>query len=335
MQPLRNRLVVIVAMLVAAPALPLEAAPACSGTDLLAGIRAQQPVEFARISNAAARTVNARSIFWRIEGPTGPPSHLFGTMHLSDDRINALPVAVQLALGAAKTVALEVADLSSKNLAAAIGKLQPLLMFTDGRSLESLLSPDERSIAGRAIGKAGMPSEALASLRPWVVNMTLSLSDCERRRGSAGLQPLDLRLGDSARQRGVPVVGLETLEDQLRALAGVPDGDQLTVLRAGLRLYDQADDLLETMVRRYLERELGLIWPLHEMIWRQAGFPVSAFASFQHELVTVRNLHMRDAALPLLAEGGVFIAVGALHLPGSIGLVELFRGAGFKVTSAE
>ena len=341
MQHLKMRLSVCVVLMAFAPVVAMAQVPAdvapprCGGQDLLAGIREQQPAEWSRISEAADRTINARSIFWRIDGPSSPPSHLFGTIHLSDDRINALPVAVQLALGAAKKVALEVADLSPQNLNAAIGRLQQLLVFADGRSLETLLSPDERRIAGRAIEKAGMPAAALASLRPWVVNMTLSLSDCERRRAGAGLQPLDLRLAEAAKQRGVAVVGLETLEDQLRALAAVPEGDQLTVLRAGLRLYGGADDLLETMVRRYLARELGQIWPLHEMLWRQAGFPVSAFASFQHELVTVRNVRMRDAALPLLAEGGVFIAVGALHLPGAVGLVELIRGAGFKVTAAE
>ena len=276
-----------------------------------------------------------RSSLARTAGPNGPPSHLFGTIHLTDDRINALPVAVQLALGSAKRVALEVADLSPQSLGAAIGRLQKLLVFADGRSLEALLSPQELNIARGAVAKAGLPGAAIATLKPWVVNMMLSLSDCERRRSGAGLQALDLRLGEIAKGRGIPLLGLETLDDQLRAMAAVPENDQLTVLKAGLKLYDRTDDLIETMVRRYLARELGHIWPLQEALWREAGYPPAAFASFQHELVTVRNVRMRDAALPLIAEGGTFIAVGALHLPGQSGLVELFRAAGYKVTPAE
>ena len=310
-------------------------APGCSGRNLMAEIREQQPAEWTRIEAAAERTINARSIFWRIEGANGPPSHLFGTIHLSDDRVNALPVAVQLALGSATKVVLEVADLSSKSLDAAINRQQKLLVFADDRSLETLLTPQEQVLARRAIEKAGMPGGALTALKPWVVNMTLSLSDCERRRAGTGLKPLDLRLAEIARQRGIAVLGLETLDDQLKALAAVPDGDQLTVLRAGLKLHDRSDDLLETMVLSYLARQLGQIWPMHETLWRQAGFQPSAFASFQHELITTRNVRMRDAALPILAEGGAFIAVGALHLPGAIGLVELLRGAGYKVTAAE
>ncbi len=44
---------------------------------------------------------------------------------------------------------------------------------------------------------------------------------------------------------------------------------------------------------------------------------------------------MRDAALPLLEKGGAFIAIGALHLPGSDGLVALLRKAGFDISALE
>ncbi len=330
-----------VSSLAAAQLAPLQvpkeavAAPRCTGRDILAELREQQPAEWARIKEAADRTLNGRHIFWRIDGPKGPPSYLFGTIHLSDDRINALPVGVQLALQSAGKVVLEVADLSPKALAAAFAKSQGILVFADGRSLETLLTPEEKAIAREALTKAGIPAAALAAFKPWVVNMMLSLSDCERRRSAAGLQPLDLRLADNARGRGVPVAGLETLEDQLQALAAVPDTDQLTVLRAGLKLTERSDDVLETMVRSYLAREIGLILPMHELLWRQAGFEPKAFAAFLKQLVTKRNVRMRDAAVPLLAEGGAFVAVGALHLPGESGLVALLREAGYKVTPAE
>ena len=49
-------------------------------------------------------------------------------------------------------------------------------------------------------------------------------------------------------------------------------------------------------------------------------------------LIHDRNLRMRDRLLPLLTEGGSFIAVGAMHLIGEDGLVELLRAAGYTVT---
>ena len=50
-------------------------------------------------------------------------------------------------------------------------------------------------------------------------------------------------------------------------------------------------------------------------------------------MVTARNTVMVDNAEPILADGSAFIAVGALHLPGEGGLIELFRKHGYSVTA--
>ena len=42
---------------------------------------------------------------------------------------------------------------------------------------------------------------------------------------------------------------------------------------------------------------------------------------------------MAERAAPLLAKGGAFIAVGALHLTGKNGLIERFRAAGYRVVN--
>jgi uncharacterized protein YbaP (TraB family) len=49
-------------------------------------------------------------------------------------------------------------------------------------------------------------------------------------------------------------------------------------------------------------------------------------------LLQNRNEIMADRTTPLLASGGAFIAVGALHLAGKTGLVEQFRADGYTVT---
>ena len=318
-----------------APPAAIAEPPRCTAVDMAAEIRQQSAEAWQRIRDAARRTENANAILWRITGPKGPPSHLFGTIHLTDDRVTRLTPATEQALTSANTVALEVADLAPEQLVAALAKVQALLVFGDGRSLSTLLTAEEQASARSALEKAGMPGAALAALKPWVVSMMLALSDCERRRTAYGLKALDVQIGDRARGLGRRVVGLETLEDQLRAMAAVPDGDQLQMLRAGLALYGRTGDAIETMVQRYLDRDLGSIWPLQIEVWRSAGFDAKPFQSFQKHMLGNRNLRMRDAALPLVAEGGAFIAVGALHLPGGDGLVTLFRDAGYKVEPGE
>jgi uncharacterized protein YbaP (TraB family) len=180
-----------------------------------------------------------------------------------------------------------------------------------------------------------MPRHLVTVLRPWLVTLSLSLPACERRRAAAGLQALDMRLGEAGKKRGIPVIGLETLEGQMRALAAVPEGDQLQMLKMSLKFYNRSEDLMETMVRRYLSRDIGVIWPFQMELARGAGFSPESFKAFEEQMVSVRNKRMRDAAVPLLREGGTFIAVGALHLPGKLGLVELFREAGFTLTAID
>lgn len=307
---------------------------ACGGRDLYGELAAGDPAR-GRIEAEAARTPNAGALLWRLERPGRPPSHLFGTIHVSDDRVNALSNATRDAHANARQVALEVADLSPEALDASLKAVQHLLVDGGGRSLATRLDAAETAAARRALERAGMPGGAIEWVRPWVVTMTLSLTECERRRSAAGLKALDARLADGARSRGVQVVGLETFEDQLRALAAVPADDQLTVLKASLKLEPIKTDMIETLVRLYLARRLGHVWPLQEEMWRRVGFAAADFASFRRELITRRNLHMRDAALPLLEAGNVFIAVGALHLPGEEGLVELLRLAGWSATAVD
>lgn len=315
---------------------PAEAsAPVCTGRDMLAELETSDPPAYARIRAVADATHNARAILWRIERAGTPPSHLFGTVHLTDDRVNAVSASVREAIANASRIALEIEDMSPRSMAAAMMSLRELVMFTDGRKLDDLLARPDLEIARSALQALGVPREMTAAFRPWLVTLSLAMAPCERQRAAAGLAPLDARIAEAGRRRGTPIVGLETIEAQLRAMASVPEADQLKVLRVSLKYYDRSSDLMETMLRRYLARDLGAMWPFQVELARRAGLPPGSFKAFEQQMVNARNIRMRDAALPFLREGGVFIGVGALHLPGEVGLVELFRQAGYTLVAIE
>jgi uncharacterized protein YbaP (TraB family) len=54
-------------------------------------------------------------------------------------------------------------------------------------------------------------------------------------------------------------------------------------------------------------------------------------AEFQDRLITRRNRLMAERLQPYLQEGNAFVAVGALHLPGETGLLELLEQRGYTV----
>ncbi len=312
-----------------------DAPTRCQGTDMLAEMQVKSPDVYNKVMAESSALPNTEAVLWKIEKPGIPMSYLFGTMHLSDPRIAELPPAVIDAVAHSKAVALEVADLSDKAVAAAMTKTATLIVYTDGKSLKSALSDDEYKQVEQTVTKSGMPGELAAMMKPWLVSMLLATSDCERKQLAAGKAVLDLRVAAEAQKNGVAVTGLETIEDQLSALAAVPDDQQIAMLKVGLKYIDRADDMMETMVQMYVKRQIGAAMPFQLALAAQSGTPPSVFDGFKKTLLIDRNAKMRDAAIPLLEKGNAFIAVGALHLPGPTGLISLLREKGYAVTAVE
>lgn len=307
----------------------------CQGSDMLAETKVTNPEVYEQIMAEAEATENAGALLWKIERDGRPTSYLFGTVHLTDDRVTKLSPAVLSALKEAKAIALEVADLSENATATVIAQLAPLAIYSDGRRLDQMLSPSEYESVKNVVSRSGLPADLAALFKPWIVSMILSVSDCERTKVQQGKRVLDMKIAETGKSLGIPVVGLETIPDQLAALAAVPEKQQLDMLRVSLRFAHRMNDLMETLVQLYLDRRITAALPLQLAMARQAGVGEGAFAGFQQKLLTERNAKMISVAEPLLTQGGVFIAVGALHLPSKNGLVALLRQAGYTVTAVE
>ena len=226
---------------------------------------------------------NAGAILWKIEKEGRPASYLFGTVHLTDDRVTDLSPAVKAGLNEAKVVALEVSDLSENATASVIASSAPLVMFTDGRRLDTLISTTEYDAVKSIIGRSGMPVEMAAVFKPWIVTMILSVSDCERTKVQQGARVLDMKIAEIGKSRGLQVVGLETIPAQLEALAAVPEQQQVDMLRASLKFADRTDDLMETLVQLYLTRKITAAMPFQIALAKEAGVSDQAFVGLSGE----------------------------------------------------
>lgn len=315
----------------AVPAVPDQ----CGGKNMLTDFAKTDPALFKKVEDEAAKTTNTEAILWKVEKDGAAPSYLFGTIHMPDTRVAKIPDAARDALKNASTVALEVIDLTDASMLAAVGKMPELLAYLDGTTLQGQLTPEEYDKVVKLVGKMGMPPQAAIVLRPWLVTMFLAMSDCQRSQMAAGKKTLDSTIEDSAKTNGTPVVGLETIESQLKSMASVPDAQQVQMLKSGLAYADRTDDLSETVLQLYLTRKLGAALPFQKALAEKTGISASAFDGFITNLLVDRNAKMVDKAKPLLDAGNAFIAIGALHLPGDSGLVTLLRNAGYKVTAIE
>lgn len=331
----RARTALAALALSAAAAASAIASPACKGTDVLAELAVTDPAAHARVVAAAKATPNTEAVLWRVEKSGLAPSYLFGTAHITDERVTTLTPKVITALDASKRVVLEVADLSPGAMADAMGTSASLLMNTAGSGLQKSLSPEEFERVKATLTKAGIPAQLAMLARPWLIHMLLSMPDCERNRVGAGLPVLDMRIADEGKKRGLPLLGLETLESQFKAMASIPEPQQLDMLRVSLKYADRTQDLMESMILMYTRRQMGAAWPLNIAMAEKAGVAASQFSGFESEILLKRNEKMRDRAIPLLELGSTFVGVGALHLIGDKGLVALLRQKGYTVTAIE
>jgi len=86
--------------------------------------------------------------------------------------------------------------------------------------------------------------------------------------------------------------------------------------------------LQEDLTRAYLDRDLERLL----RIGYESLDPRGMTEGFADRLINERNVRMIDRLQPLLRRGKVFIAVGALHLPGDGGILALLEGRGYRVT---
>ena len=94
----------------------------------------------------------------------------------------------------------------------------------------------------------------------------------------------------------------------------------------------QAEAEFETAVRDYLARNIAAVFDRERAaMGRLSGKERELMREYDRRMLDVRNRRMVERSMTFLGAGRVFIAVGAAHLPGENGLVQMFRRRGFKV----
>lgn len=309
----------------------------CGGNDLVADLAAEDPAKLASIRQEAASIPNGEGLLWRVEGKEGAaPSYVFGTMHVADPRVLQMSEPVRKALAEAQTVAIETTDILDQSaMLALFSKAPELTMFPPGESLTDYLTPEEREVVSAALAERGVPLASVVKMKPWMLVSLISLPECELRRKEAGAPVLEAKLAEEARQAGKRLVGLETAQEQLAAIASLPMELHIEALVGVLELGGRVDDMIETLIALYLKGKTDMFQPVLENLLMQDAQGEEGYAAFEERMIVMRNRIMAERAASLLDEGGAFIAVGAMHLPGENGLVSLLRKAGYQVNRAD
>jgi len=310
-----------------------EIPPVCTGTNLMAQLKTEHPADYDDIIAESDVVPNGEAVFWKIERDGLAPSWLLGTAHVTDPRVTTLTPAMDEALTGAGVIALELKELRDPQefMSAAFANAK-LLVLPQGQSLWDLIPDDQEALIRDNPNLPPGAANTIFGYQPWVAAAMVSVPLCEKERKQAGIASLDVELAARAAQQHVPLEGLETVEEQLSVFANMPLELQAKYLISAATIGPRTADYFETLVSLYTQRRITAYMPLMLKLEPLDADGETMMAFIEEDLVRKRNRTMAERAAHLLANGNAFIAVGALHLPGDGGLVELIRKSGYKVT---
>jgi len=307
----------------------------CEGRDMLPELRAADPEAFAAARAAADAVPNGQGLFWQVSRPGTAPSYLYGTFH-DEEAVAGVPDAAWAALDAADNAAFEVTLAESAALEQRM--IEDFFSFAIDIDLPPLLdalTEDERARLEAAMNARGMPVDFADQMRTFMLFALLGSTACELRNADAEGPSLDDVMETRAMAAGIPVHGLETAEEALGADAHL---DRVRVAKGMIPSSEEMareDDIKATAMALYQRGEVAMIVEFGILATERFRPEIDARAEMDYVMAPLaggRNRMWMPRLLPLLEQGNAFVAVGALHLPGEDGLIELLRAEGWTVT---
>lgn len=271
-----------------------------------------------------ALSINAQ-LLWKISGNgTKEVSYIFGTHHVAPLSIQDSIKGFKQAYQACKQLYGEIPmnDMTPSD----IQKIQEITLLPNGQKLNELYTEDEYKKIDEACKKyLGLGLDMLKILKPMAIESQLALAislktfDKELKDGQ-----LDSYLQEKAKKEGKDVKGLETIDFQMELMFGLP-------------LEKQAESLLETATSEDIQQQHEKLSKAYMKQNLDDIFTFIKEAEMQDDdeminlLVYDRNRNWIEQMKTIIPETPTFFVVGAGHLPGEKGVLNLLKKEGFKV----
>jgi uncharacterized protein YbaP (TraB family) len=263
----------------------------------------------------------SRGLLWRVVKKGGAASHVYGTIHVADPRLEALPAPVLKALDGARSLMLEfLPDRYSKE------RFLEASMFPEGQTLEHKLGAADFERALEHLRPIDLPREFVNRMKPWGVLLNL-----HNPRGAQG-SSLDSQLVELARARRMPLYQIEGVEEQIFTFDEFPMDSQVVLLKHSLAHRDELLELAERTLDAYLVGDLSGIWALREQFAERHPQVAAHQAILTRRVVHDRSVVMAFRMQRQLRQGRAFVALGALHLYGERGVLALLEADGYRAS---
>lgn len=273
--------------------------------------------------SALGLTAQAASPVWAIQGDHNTV-YLGGSVHLLKANDSALPAAFTRAYAGSQSLVMEL-DLGKMDPMAAAGWMAEHGMLPEGSDLQHVLGDARYQRVSTEAARLGLPMDMLQQFSPWVLGLQL-LELQYQKEGFDSESGVEQQLEHRAQADRKPTAGLETLEEQLGFFEALTPEQQTRFLDLVLKdLKDDSEKETQQIISAWRVGDATRLAALLSDEYQQ-------FPALYQSLVTVRNRHWEPQIQKMLHDKqNYFVVVGALHLVGQGGLLDLLRKDGYKI----
>lgn len=259
------------------------------------------------------------TLLWEISGNgLTTPSYLFGTMHLLCSEDARLSANLKKAIREADKIYFEI---DMDDMSQLMGALKYVRM-NDNTKLSDLLTKEEFARVKAFFEKNGsvMPFYMLERFKPYMLTSLISETGmgCEKTNG------MEMSIMQEAKKYDKEISGLETAEFQAGLFDSIPYDKQAKELLNYIDSIDKYKNNTSELMKVYREQNLK---KMEDLTMKTEG----GIGEYLDLLVYNRNRRWVEQLANILPGKKILLAVGAGHLPGEEGMINLLRKAGYTV----
>lgn len=257
-------------------------------------------------------------LLWKVSKDNYKPSYLFGTIHIVPEKQFVVWPAVDSVFRACTKLVMEMdLDMSASEMLQAAKQMS----LPEGKTLDAYVPKENyeriRAYCIDSLGWKKRKFSRYSRMKPFYFSTMVLTAQLGKVKG------YEQYFSSQAKRVKMPVLGLETMQEQMKALDAISIEEQARALDESVvsgRL--EYFNMLELYLKRDLENLGALMAESDEMS-----------VGFSDALLIKRNKNWVPLLQKWMSENSIFVAVGAGHLPGEDGLISLLRKEGYRVES--
>ena len=269
----------------------------------------------------AAAQSSDNSLLWKISGNgLTKPSYLYGTIHITCDA--TLDKNILNALDATSQLYLEL-DADDPNMQA---EMMGSVMMKDGKKISTLLSEEDYKLVSEFVKtNAGMALSMMDNLKPFIVSAMLypGMLGCP-------VKSFETELTKVSQEQKEEIYGLETVSEQMAVFDAISYEEQAQeLIKMAKDGIEKSKDQFKEMMDTYNRKDLNGLMKL----MNDAENPM--YSEHNDVLLINRNNNWIPKIEKAVKEKPTFFGVGAAHLAGDNGVINLLRKKGYKVEAVK